>query len=64
MQDEHDEQLRILNERELKEPELRKAIVNMRDKESVAIDKESLQSGTARATSWSTMLMMRLSRQL
>lgn len=62
MQDEHDEQLRILNERELKEPELRKAIINMRDKESVVIDKESLQSGTARAASWSTMLMMRLSR--
>ena len=31
MQDEHDEQLRVLNDRDLKEPELRRLLIEMRD---------------------------------
>ena len=31
VQDEHDEQLRILNEEQISDPELRKQIVKMRD---------------------------------
>ena len=31
MQDEHDEQLRMLNDKNLKEPELRKLLIEMRD---------------------------------
>lgn len=52
MQDEHDEQLRVLNDRELQEPELRRLLIEMRDggfdqmKGQVDLDKLKTEGGS------------------
>lgn len=63
MQDEHDEQLRILNEQGLQEPELRKVTIEMRDKGFDSV-KDRPKSDSPQALAWTSFVAMRVARQV